>query len=141
MVEVRTHQQHREMSGQQKARAMRLKLVHENSTPATIQVYAGSEELHALLKHPGGMRMRGAFGTPTEWPYDNFTHRRLLDGSVSIKPVKERHKDDPKLGVRENAAKRRPKPEDLPPVVPMSVKSAQSNHQPQHQPQPKQPVA
>jgi hypothetical protein len=122
MVDVRTQQQPQpELTGRQKARAVRLKLLHENSNAATVQVYAGSEEIHALLKHPNGLRLRGEFGTASEWPYDKFTQRRIADGTLSAKAVKDRPKVDPKMSVREAAMLLRPKPEDIPPVQPLSA--------------------
>jgi len=133
MVDVRTQTQKQEqppLSGRQKARAIRRKLLHDNQTAATVQVYAASEEIHAILKHPSGLRLRGEFGTVTEWPHDRFTHRRIMDGTLSTKAVKERPKADPKLGKREAAALLRPKPEDVPLVQPLSMVPKDDKHQP-----------
>lgn len=106
----------------QKARAERLRLVAANQTPPTIKVYAASPEIHEVMKHPSGTKFRGDFGTATEWPHDNFTHRRLVDGSISLNPAaKNGPKSDKSLGVRDAAYANRPKPGDVPPVVPLSA--------------------
>jgi hypothetical protein len=143
MPEMRVQQpQQQELTAQQKAKANRLRLVRENNTVPTVKVWAGSEALRRVLRHPNGTRFRGGLDQPVEWPYDNFTHRRVMAGDVSLSGAAsgEQKEPDPSLSMREQAYARRPKPEDVPPVRPLSALSAQERaaeekrHQPQQQP-------
>ena len=63
------------------ARQRRLRLIDRG--PATIKVFAASEDMRAVLRHPGsGVRFRDTLDQPVEWPNDSFTARRIKEGSV-----------------------------------------------------------
>lgn len=48
-----------------------------------MQVWARTEELHKMLRHPTA----GGFGAPwpssADWPDDSYTFRRMRDGDIS----------------------------------------------------------
>jgi hypothetical protein len=50
------------------------------SAPQRIRVEPGNDDMRAFLRHPtaGGFRSAGS----ADWPLDQFTMRRLKDGSV-----------------------------------------------------------
>jgi hypothetical protein len=91
------------------ARAKRLRVI--DGPPKTIKVYAANEALRGALRHSNGTRFRSGLDQAVEWPNDNFTHRRIADGSVltdapgsaESKPV------DETLNAREQAAVNKPK--------------------------------
>jgi hypothetical protein len=47
-----------------------------------IVVEPANDDMRRLLKHPRGIRFRSE--GPIEWPDDQFTHRRIADGSVKV---------------------------------------------------------
>ena len=109
----------------QKAKADRLKAIADNTTVKTVQVWPATDALARVLKHPNGTGFRGGVGDPIDWPYDSFTHRRVMDGSVLLGGAAsgQRAEPDPSKSLREQAAAHRPKPEDVPPVQPISAES------------------
>jgi hypothetical protein len=72
----------------------------------TMQVWPTSETVRKLIRHPTG----GAFRDtgPSEWPDDSFTHRRRMDGDITLedpgekKDVSEKKADLPALAVESN---------------------------------------
>lgn len=112
------------MTARQKARAERLRVVAGNQTAATVKVFACSPEIHAVLRHPSAGRMRGDFGTATEWPHDSFTHRRLLDGTLSLDQAKQPAQPDETIGPRQAAYAMRPDPASIGRVKPASQQEA-----------------
>ena len=65
------------------ARQRRLRLVKGDAN-AVVKVYAASEPMRAVLRHPNGTRFRSTLDQGVEWPNDSFTKRRIADGSVRI---------------------------------------------------------
>jgi hypothetical protein len=47
-----------------------------------IMVEPADDDMRRLLKHPRGIKFRSE--GPIEWPDDQFTHRRIADGSVKV---------------------------------------------------------
>jgi hypothetical protein len=143
MVELRINQQQQEQTPREKAKAARLRLIAENYSAPSIQVWAATEELRSVLRHPSGTKFRGDLSTPADWPHDSFTHRRIRDGSVVTGgPASPRQPDDTsKLSVRERAAARRPKLEDVPPVRPLSAVPQEERERAQQQQQAVAPAA
>ena len=47
-----------------------------------IMVEPADDNMRKLLKHPRGIKFRSE--GPIEWPDDQFTHRRIRDGSVKV---------------------------------------------------------
>jgi hypothetical protein len=46
-----------------------------------IKVLPSNQDMMKHLKHPTGVRFT-SMNTPVEWPSDQFTMRRLLEGSI-----------------------------------------------------------
>jgi len=70
-----------EQSERQKRIAARQENLRSRTPPArTVQVEPTKDDYRKFLKHPtgGGFPASGA----ATWPDDNFTHRRVKDGSV-----------------------------------------------------------
>jgi len=106
--------------------AVRLKIIADARTrPATVKVWAASEDMRRLLRHPGGARFRTDIGQAVEWPNDSFTHRRIADGSVSTEGASsgKRPADDPKLSLRERARAHAARPDARPESKPAAAKS------------------
>jgi hypothetical protein len=92
------------------ARKRRLRVI--DGPPTTVKVYAAGEDLRAVLRHANGTRFRASLDQAVEWPNDNFTARRIADGSVSTSPASgERAAPDPSKNPREQAAANKPKSE------------------------------
>jgi hypothetical protein len=78
-----------------------------------IQVWPTGTDSHGM-KHPHGSALRnGADGKPdpegTPWPADQFTFRRLQDGSVTDKkPGAEEKKPEPEQAAAEATRDSRP---------------------------------
>jgi len=110
------------LNPRQKAKADRLKAIADNTTVKTVQVWPATDALARVLRHPNGTGFRGGASDPIDWPYDSFTHRRVMDGSVLLGGAASAQRAEPDLSksYREQAAAHRPKPEDVPPVVPLS---------------------
>ena len=47
-----------------------------------IRVEPRDDDMRRLLKHPNGVRFRSEGSI--EWPDDQFTHRRIADGTVKV---------------------------------------------------------
>lgn len=114
----------------QKAKAARLQAVAENSSVKTVQVWPASEALARVLKHPNGTRFRSDISQPVDWPYDSFTYRRVRDGDVLLSGAASTQPAAPDTtkSYREQAAARRPKEENVPPVVPVSAEKSVSEN-------------
>lgn len=85
MVEVKIQTPGQRM----RERTDRLRKLHHRPG---IRVEPKNDELRRVLKHPSsnmGFRSEGS----VEWPDDNFTHRRIRDGDVTVVEQKE-DKDD-----------------------------------------------
>ena len=52
-----------------------------------ILVEPRDDDMRRLLKHPNGIKFRAE--GPIEWPDDQFTHRRIADGTVKV--VEQHH--------------------------------------------------
>lgn len=63
-------------------REARLKQARGTVTQKRVRVIPRDDELRKVLKHPasGGFRPEGSI----EWPFDQFTKRRIRDGDVTI---------------------------------------------------------
>ena len=63
-------------------RAERLQQARSTVTPGRVRVLPRDDEMRKLLKHPtsGGFLAEGS----VEWPYDQFTKRRVRDGDVTL---------------------------------------------------------
>jgi hypothetical protein len=67
----------------------RKKRMKELSKPAArVRVTPGNDDMRRVLKHPSGVGFAEAGST--EWPHDQFTRRRIQDGSVKV----EEHRAD-----------------------------------------------
>jgi hypothetical protein len=74
-----------ELHRRKDVRQARMKQVADRSKPGMVLVQPGDEELRRSLKHyPSNIGFDLATGAPAEWPLDQFTQRRLRDGSVKI---------------------------------------------------------
>jgi hypothetical protein len=71
----------------------RLAVIRENAPETTVRVKAGTykdwrgqtyppELIRDRLKHPSGLRLRGAGAT--DWPNDKFTKKRIADGTLVV---------------------------------------------------------
>jgi len=112
MTEVKTEV---DLNTREARRAERLKVVATTQLP-TVKVYAGSEDMRRVLRHPTGGRFRNQLDQAVDWPLDQFTKRRIADGSISTEgpgPAKP-EPPDPKLSLRQQAAARQPKTEAEP---------------------------
>jgi len=48
-----------------------------------IRVWPRTENIRKYIKHPlGNIAFRGSLEESVEWPFDQFTKRRLADGTV-----------------------------------------------------------
>jgi hypothetical protein len=54
-----------------------------------VRVTAGNDDMRKVLKHPNGVGFPKDGGS-VEWPHDQFTRRRIKDGSVKV----EEHRDE-----------------------------------------------
>jgi len=97
---------------QREDRARRLKMI-KGDRPETVKVFAASEDLQRVLRHPNGVRFRNDINEAVEWPNDSFTARRIADGSVSTEKgaggQQTSPEDQEKMNPREIAAARKPK--------------------------------
>ena len=109
MVDVKTDVQTNPRQAQRDERDRRMKLVSAASEP--IKVLAANEDMRRLLKHPAGKVAFRKLDQAVEWPNDQFTMRRLADGSIyregETAPAASREADE-KQSLRERAAARRP---------------------------------
>ena len=81
-----------------------------------VRVTPRDDDMRRLLKHPNGMAFQKSGSV--EWPLDQFTRRRIKDGSVSIEEKHEnehqsRHEDRHE-NHRGRAAKAEQQPEPAP---------------------------
>ena len=89
-------------------RQRRLKLV-SSGMAKTVKVFAGNENMRAVLRHSNGTRFRSTLDEAVEWPADSFTSRRIADGSVRTDgpgPAEQAEADD-SLNPRQQAAVRK----------------------------------
>jgi hypothetical protein len=79
-----------EKSIRQKQLETRRKLITDSMPKIErVRVVAANEALAKVLKHPSGGRKFPEGGGSVEWPLDNFTKRRLADGSVTREAPEE----------------------------------------------------
>lgn len=59
-----------------------------------MKVWPKNDEMRKILKHPA---VNVAFPEegPVEWPDDTFTHRRIMDGDVTVEEHKKTDKPKP----------------------------------------------
>jgi hypothetical protein len=58
-----------------------------------VRVTPANDDLRRVLRHPNGMKFPP--NGSVEWPMDQFTRRRIKDGSVTVEErAKDEHKDD-----------------------------------------------
>lgn len=119
MVDVKTDVQTNPRQAQRDQRDRRMKLVAA-SLPGSVKVLAANEDIRRLLKHPAGnIAFRNKIDQPVEWPHDQFTMRRLADGSVyregETAPAAAREADE-KQSLREQVAVRRPQKAEAKPA-------------------------
>ena len=69
------------------AKKARWAAVQANHAIPRVRVLPKNEEIRRTLKHPRGMKFRDTGSV--EWPHDSFTHRRLLDGDITIEGKEE----------------------------------------------------
>lgn len=69
------------MNLRQKRRKERMDRVARAQIPR-VRVLPRDEDMRRVLKHPNGMAFRSEGSI--EWPLDQFTKRRLKDGSVKL---------------------------------------------------------
>jgi hypothetical protein len=81
-MQQKVHQQVNRPAGK-KAHPERLKAIAEARKIPTVRVEPTTEEYRRYLKHEPDGRAFRATGS-AEWPNDNFTQRRIADGSVRI---------------------------------------------------------
>jgi len=133
------------------ARLAKLRVI--DGPPKTVKVYAASEGLRSSLRHATGARFASKLDQAVEWPNDSFTHRRLMDGSISFERSSGGADSEPDetTNAREQAAVNKPKKADVDKAR-LAQRQAQgqrpgrgqaqpqqSQPQPQPQPQPPQP--
>ena len=72
----------------------RLNRIHQVRHQPGIRVVPADDDMRRLLKHPraGGFRSEGSI----EWPNDNFTRRRLREGSVKLAESKPEERPAPR---------------------------------------------
>lgn len=49
-----------------------------------MKIWPRDDTIRKTLKHPTGGGFREGMSTPAEWPRDQFTTRRIQDGSVVL---------------------------------------------------------
>lgn len=55
---------------------------------ARVRVYPASDEIRKYIIHPlTRMRFTASMSESVEWPFDQFTKRRLKDGVVLLEPA------------------------------------------------------
>jgi hypothetical protein len=105
------------------ARLARLKVI--DGPPKTIKVYPATEGMRASLRHASGVRFRDTIGQSVDWPNDNFTTRRIAEGSVLLEPGSGKGvKADPNKNARQNAAANKPKKNGKPSPAQRPIQSA-----------------
>jgi hypothetical protein len=115
-------------------RAQRLRVIARGKN-TTVKVFATSEVLRSAMRHPKGVGFRDDIGQSVEWPNDNFTKRRLADGSVSLEAVSgEPPEPDETQNAREQAMARREFVQQKP-----AEQQSQQRQPQQRQPQQRQP--
>jgi hypothetical protein len=72
-----------------------------------IRVEPRDADMRRLLKHPNGARFRPEGSI--EWPDDQFTHRRIRDGSVKV--VEPPHDEPPEKAGDEQPEHEQPEPQ------------------------------
>jgi hypothetical protein len=89
-------------------RRARLRLIKGQGAPATIKVYAASEDIAEFVRHyPSGARFRD--DGSAEWPNDGFTQRRIAEGAVLTDGPAQQHPEamfDETLNPRQQAVAR-----------------------------------
>ena len=86
--QMKVNQQIRQATSGRKASPARLAAIAASKRFPRVRVLPASPELREVLKHPNGMGFRSEGSV--EWPLDNFTFRRLREGSITVeKPVEE----------------------------------------------------
>ena len=55
-----------------------------------VRVTPANDDLRRIMRHPNGMKFppQGS----VEWPMDQFTRRRIKDGSVTVEEKREEHR-------------------------------------------------
>jgi len=101
------------------ARAARLKVI-AGDRPPTVKVFAANETMRRVLRHSNGARFRTQLDQGIEWPNDNFTARRIADGSVRLEAASSTDEQpvDPSLNSREQAAAQKPQEPSEPKASP-----------------------
>lgn len=54
-----------------------------------MRVIPKNEELRKVLRHPSNLDLAFPAEGSMEWPDDSFTHRRIVDGDVTVEGEKK----------------------------------------------------
>jgi hypothetical protein len=70
------------------AKQVRFNAIKASHTLPRVRVLPANEDIRRVLKHPRGMAFRTTGSV--EWPYDQFTIRRLAAGEITLE---QRHEE------------------------------------------------
>ena len=113
------------------------------ATPGMVKVFAATEAVRRLVKHPRGVAFRDNIGEAVEWPKDAFTTKRIADGTVYMEggsAPREERRGEGGMGKRERIAARKPQAmgagvgQPTPPPAPQAPAPASASEMPKQRP-------